>query len=597
MAHPISGTLIDDAMARGVVLFAAALVMVTGFVLALVLSFESAVPARVVVTDLCLGLVGLVAIVMTRTRAQPYATPFLAWSLFVLMTLQIWFNGGLRAPNMLSYAGFLVGAGWLLGVRQLLVLTALSLASLGVFYWAELRHLAPVVERRQLGSLLFSALFVLVGTAGVTLFSRISYSRRTDEAEGAAAALDAHRLMLEDKVRVRTEGLLAARDAADAGGRAKTVFLANMSHEIRTPMNAIIGLTELLTVQHPRPSQSERLAKLSGAAHHLLSIIDNILDLSKIEARRMVFESRPVDPLALAMRVVEAARPRAEGRALSLMLEAGPGLPHVMGDAARLSQALANYVDNAIKFTCSGSIVVRVRAEPRDDGLVDLRYEVQDSGSGLQPAALARLFLPFQQADDSSTRAHGGAGLGLVITRHLARLMDGDAGASSQPGRGSLFWFTARLPRSRDGAAGEALVPRAWTAHALRARIQGRRVLLAEDHPVNRQIALSLLSGLGLDVDLAADGEEALERVATQDYDLIVMDVEMPRLDGIAATRELRRRYPERHVPIIAATASNADEDRQRCLAAGMDDFVSKPIKPEALRELLGKWLLGPAKL
>jgi len=282
---------------------------------------------------------------------------------------------------------------------------------------------------------------------------------------------------------------------------------------------------------------------------------------------------------------------RARAKGLELVADARPLPPNLRGDPTRLQQALLNYATNAVKFTERGRIVLRVAPGEESESFVLLRFEVQDTGMGIAPDVQPRLFASFEQADSSISRLHGGTGLGLAITRKLAQLMGGDAGVHSVLGEGSTFWFTARLAKGAPGVeAGPS--PAAVTYESVLARdYPGRRVLVVEDEPVNRELAMALLEEAGLIVDLAEDGLEAVDRIARNRYDLVFMDMQMPRLDGLDATRRIRESTPARALPIIAMTANAYAEDRARCLAAGMDDFITKPIEPEILFGVCVKWL------
>ena len=404
--------------------------------------------------------------------------------------------------------------------------------------------------------------------------------------------LDRHREHLEVLVDERTAELADARRHAEAASRAKSAFLANMSHEIRTPMNAIVGLSYLLQSE-ATPQQAARLAKIDAAAHHLLSIITGILDLSKIEAGKLVLDTADFQ-LAAVFEPVHALihdRAQAKGVRVTTDVDGVPGWLH--GDATRLRQALLNYADNALKFTPSGTIVLRARllADGGDRGLL-VRLEVEDSGIGIDAEQLPRLFRPFEQADASTTRRYAGTGLGLALTRELARLMGGDAGAVSTPGAGSTFWLTARVERGR-GPAPDAGAPADAAAldAELRRRCRGARVLLAEDDAVNREVAIELLHAAGLVVDTAVDGREAVDRARDRRYDLVLMDVQMPSMDGFEATAALRALPATAALPILAMTANAFEDDRRACLAAGMDDFVAKPVEPQRLYAALLRWL------
>ena len=386
-----------------------------------------------------------------------------------------------------------------------------------------------------------------------------------------------------------------ARQAADAANRAKSAFLANMSHEIRTPMNAIVGLTYLLGRSGVTSEQAVRLGKIEAAARHLLSILDDILDLSKIEAGRMDLEQMDFSLMSLLDHARSLIADQARSKGLTVEIDADAVPLWLRGDPVRLRQALFNFAGNAVKFTERGRICLRAQLLEDDDAGLLIRFEVEDTGIGIAPDELPRLFAPFGQADVSTTRRHGGTGLGLAITRRLAQLMGGDAGVESELGRGSRFWFTARLGR------GHGVVPVAPTLVTddpeaeLRRRHAGVRILLAEDNAINREVALELLHAVALAVDVAGTGREAVAKVAVNPYALVLMDIQMPEMDGLEATRLIRTQVERQSLPILAMTANAFAEDRQRCLDAGMDDFVPKPTDPRTLYVKLLEWLGGSA--
>ena len=406
---------------------------------------------------------------------------------------------------------------------------------------------------------------------------------------------------LTERLALRNAELSKSGELAEAANRSKSQFIANMSHELRTPMNAIIGLTHMLGRNNNDPGQRDKLGKISHAAEHLLQLLNDILDLSKMDAEQMTLEQTQFTLSGLMRHLESLVSSKAESKKIKLLFEVDRNTLHqtLLGDALRLQQVLVNLVGNAVKFTDQGGVTVVVNLLEDHEASVLLGFEIRDSGIGIPAEAVERIFDPFEQADGSTTRQYGGSGLGLTISQRFVRLMGGELTVTSTPGEGSCFAFTIALAKSVE-QLDETLDSATLGIQAeqrLRADFRGTRVLVAEDDWVNQEVILELLREvLGFHVDIAEDGEVALEKAEANDYALILMDMQMPEMDGVEATVCIRQLSGYVFVPIIAMTANAFAEDRAKCLDAGMNDFLTKPFDPDLLYVTLLKWLSQPGK-
>ena len=480
-------------------------------------------------------------------------------------------------------------------IYSLLIMLFVLTLSLLVALWVARRITVPVMGMgraiHRIGE----------GDLGIRVSTQLNVDELRELAGGInqmAQQLQQDRSTLEQRIAEATHELREKKEEAEHANLEKARFLANMSHEIRSPMNSVLGMTQLALKAETNPSQRDYLEKIHSSGEHLLCIIDDILDFSRIEAGKLDIEAIDFDLGRVMQNLVDLAAWKVSEKNIKLTLDVDPGISRALcGDPLRLRQILINYVNNAIKFTGQGEIIIRAILLEKNEKDNLLRFEVQDTGIGMTRKEMAGLFQMFHQADSSTSRKYGGSGLGLAISKGLAELMGGEVGVESEAGKGSTFWFTVRLGKA---ARPEWLQPekdlfarqgQAKEFNAADGAINGAHILLAEDNPFNQQVAVEFLKSAGATVCVAGNGKEALGLLSREHFDCVLMDMQMPEMDGLEATRIIRADPGMAGTPVIGITANVANEDRERCLAAGMDDFIGKPFKPHIFYATIAKWL------
>jgi len=516
------------------------------------------------------------------TRPGPFRSLASKFSIFTA-TLVFWVVATFLAYD-LRQDTFDVGKGILICVIVILVAGAISRFTIRLLA-RPLRHLRDAITAVRNGNL---ERIEVTRTGDEIEFLGESFNGMIDALASARKEVRDYQNLLEQRIKDRTEQLEVTTRQAQAASEAKSQFLANVSHELRTPMNGIIGMLDMAMENGAPPQQLDELKTAQSCAHSLLSLLNELLDLSKIEAGKMTLERVPFDIRALLDDCIKAQHPRP---GVSLQSDVSAEVPaQLVGDPLRIRQILANLLSNAVKFTEQGSITARIDGAPAEAGGLSLRMTVEDTGAGIPAGKLETIFEEFTQADGSVSRKYGGTGLGLAITRKLVEMHGGKIEVQSEVGRGTAFVATIHCDTevTAEGPAGAVKLAPLVSAFAA----SPGRILIVEDNQVNQKVVTSVLRKRGYSITLANDGQEALSKLENSGgYDLVLMDVQMPVLDGLEATRIIRKDVRWRHLPVVAMTAHAMTGDREKCLAAGMTGYISKPVHPAHLLQTVDEYL------